>query len=135
MKIKVLSKKKIKIVNGKESTFYTYFSPCMIQCFDKDGNDLGIQERNISVHFRKVASKKLDDEKVFAFIGSSKPEDIQLPFVYKPEFNDDTGKWEYDEIWIADFETFEPIPYKGRESTCVPILDEEEQMPETEIEE
>lgn len=136
MKIKVLSKKVITTdAKGKENVFYRYFSPVRIQVVKKtlDGKeeDLGIQEKSVVVHFTKSAMKKLDDEKVFAIITIEKGENIQLPFVYTLIEKED-GSLEYAEtndIWIRDFDSLDEIPFKPRESTCVPILDEEESEP------
>lgn len=121
MKIKVLSNKRTKVdEKGKETTFYTYFSPVMIHVIDENGEDLGEQKKNISIHFTKLAMKKIPDDKVFAIIGSSKTEDIQLPFVY--HMGDTDGK---NDGWVKDFETFDVIPFTPKQSTCKPILEEE----------
>ena len=125
MKIKVLSQKHIVTrENGKQDVFYSYFSPCKIHVIDKDGNDIGEQLKNIDVHFTKVATKKLPDDKVFAIIGSTKPENIQLPYVYKVSKNEETGEISYPTIWIRDFDSYEEIPYTSKKSTCKPVIDE-----------
>lgn len=147
MKIKVLSKKVIitttdsKTGKEKENVFYKYFTPVQIQVIRKHENgkdeDLGIQEKNLEVHFTKSASKKLPDERVFAIIGTSKGEDIQLPYVYTIIEKTD-GSLEYPDsnnVWIRDYETFEEIPYTAKKSTCVPILDEKETEPVEIVEE
>ena len=134
MKIKVLSKKVITTdAKGKDNEFYRYFSPVRIQVIKKfeDGRkdeDLGIMEKGLQVHFRKTASKKLKDDKVFAIIGSEKGENIQLPFVFTIiEKNDGTLEYpDTNDIWVRDFDTYTEIPYTARKSTCEPILDEEE---------
>ena len=141
MKIKVLSKKVVTTdAKGKENQFYRYFTPVNIQVVKKNSDgtetDLGIQQKSLLVHFRKSASKKLDDEKVFAIIGTENGEDIQLPFVYTIIEHED-GTLEYpdsNDVWVRDFQTYEPIPFKGRESTCVPILDDESETESVEIE-
>ena len=141
MKVKVLSKKVITTdAKGKESVFYRYFTPVKIQVIKKfeDGRndeDLGIQEKGLQVHFTKSAFKKLDDEKVFAIIGSEKGENIQLPFVYTIIEKAD-GTIEYpdsNDVWIRDFDSFKEIPYTAKQSTCVPILDEESETEPVEI--
>ena len=136
MKIKVLSKKVITTdAKGKENVFYRYFTPVNIQVIKKYENgkdeDLGIQEKSLAVHFRKVALKKLDDERVFAIIGSEKGENIQLPFVYIINVHED-GSIDYpdsNDVWVRDFDSYEEIPFTPRKSTCVPIVDEEETEP------
>jgi len=136
MKIKVLSKKVITTdAKGKENVFYRYFSPVRIQVIKKLPNgkeeDLGIQQKSLNVHFTKSASKKLDDDKVFAIIGSEKGENIQLPFVYYIIEKED-GSIEYpddNDIWVRDFDSYKEIPYTARKSTCEPIVDEEETEP------
>ena len=136
MKVKVLSKKHIRSNGKKEDVYYTYFTPVMIHVIDENGNDLGEQKKNLNVHFTKIASRKLPDEKVFAIIGSSKSEDIQLPFIYRiPKDKEDQEEWQKNDCWIRDFETFDVIPYKAQESTCNPILDEEETEPVEIVEE
>lgn len=142
MKIKVLSKKVIATdTKGKENVFYKYFSPVRIQVIVKHANgkdeDLGIQEKSLKVHFTKSASKKLNDDKVFAIIGSEKGENIQLPFVYTIIEKED-GTKEYpdtNEIWVRDFDSYEEIEYAARKSTCVPIIDEKETEPVEIVEE
>ena len=141
MKIKVLSKKVISTgANGKENVFYRYFTPVTIQVIKKfeDGRkdeDLGMQEKGLQVHFTKSASKKLSDDKVFAIIGSEKGENIQLPFVFTIIEKSD-GSIEYpdtNDVWIRDFDSFKEIPYTAKKSTCVPILDDEEETEPVEI--
>ena len=135
MKIKVLSKKVTIEEDGKKKSFYRYFSPCMIEVIDQNtGKNLGIQKKNIEVHFTKKASKKLDDEKVFAIFTCDKLEDYQFPFRYEIKENAETGEVEIPQIWIREFSKVEPIPYKAKESTCQPILDEEVETEETTIE-
>ena len=143
MKIKVLSKKVITTdAKGKEKVFYRYFTPVSIQVIKKYENgqaeeDLGIQDKSLRVHFTKSALKKLDDEKVFAIIGSEKGENIQLPFVYIILEKAD-GTIEYpdtNDVWVRDFDSFKEIPFEPRKSTCVPKLDEETETESVEIEE
>lgn len=130
MKIKVLSKKvTITKENGKENTFYRYFTPVKIQVIDENGNDCGIQKKSLSVHFTKDAMKKIDDEKIFAFIETEKADDISLPYVYKVKKDEKTGELVYPEVWIRDFKSLTPIPYTPAENTCVPLLDEEDSEP------
>lgn len=141
MKIKVLSKKVITTdAKGKENIFYKYFTPVDIQVVKKHENgkeeDLGIQRKNLEVHFTKVASKKLDDDKVFAIIGSEKGENIQLPYVYTIIVKSD-GTLEYPDsnnVWVRDFETYDEIPYTAKKSTCVPVLEDETETDSVEIE-
>lgn len=128
MKIKVLSSKVSIEKDGKQKTFYRYFSPCRIQVFDKNGNDCGIQEKNIEVHFTKKASKKLPDEKVFAIIESVKPENIDLPYVYRVNVDEETGELVFPRIWVRDFDNYEKIPYKPKANTCEPIIDESSEL-------
>lgn len=141
MKIKVLSKKVITTdAKGKENVFYRYFTPVTIQVIKKHENgtpdeDLGLQDKSLVVHFTKSALKKLDDEKVFAIIGSEKGENIQLPFVYTIIEKLD-GSIEYpdtNDVWVRDFDSFKEIPYTPRKSTCVPKLDEESETEPIEI--
>ena len=141
MKIKVLSKKRITTdAKGKESIFYTYFTPVKIevQRIHADGTieSLGIQDKKLSVHFTKVASKKLpDDDKVFAIIESKDATNIQLPFVFKINVKED-GSLEYpdsNECWVRDFDIYTPIEYTPKQSTCVPVIDEETEEEPVEI--
>lgn len=140
MKIKVLSKKVIMTdEKGKEKTFYRYFSPVKIQVIRKhwDGNeeDLGIQEKSIAVHFTKTASKKLDDDKIFAIFTINKGENIQLPYTYIINVKED-GSCEYpdeNDCWIRDFDQMKEIPYTPKQSTCIPVLDDEEETEPVEI--
>ena len=143
MKIKVLSKKVITTdAKGKENVFYRYFTPVTIQVIKKHENgqpdeDLGMQDKSLKVHFTKSALKKLDDEKVFAIIGSEKGENIQLPFVFQIIEKAD-GTIEYpdtNDVWVRDFDSFKEIPLTPRKSTCVPKLDEESETESVEIEE
>lgn len=139
MKIKVLSKKVITTdTKGKENVFYRYFTPVKIQVIVKHENedgtitekDLGIQEKSLAVHFTKSAIKKLDDEKVFAILTIEKGENIQLPFVYTINENlDGTEYPDSNDVWVRDFDKLEEIPYTPKQSTCVPIVDEEETEP------
>lgn len=133
MKIKVLSKKVVTTnEKGKENIFFRYFSPCNIQVIDKDGNDLGIQEKSVSVHFTKDALKKLDEEQVFAFFESNNPEDIGLPYILdERRYNTDEESLNY--IWIRGWEKKTKIPYKGKQSTCVPVLEDESESEPVEI--
>ena len=141
MKIKVLSKKVVTTdEKGKENVFYKYFTPVNIQVVRKHENgleeDLGIQRKNLEVHFTKIASKKLDDDKVFAIIGSEKGEDIQLPYVFTIIVKSD-GTMEYPDsnnVWIRNIDSYEEIPYIGKKSTCVPVLEEETETDSVEIE-
>lgn len=125
MKIKVLSKK-VTIIDekGKENTFYRYFTPVKISVVDVDGKNLGIQEKSLSVHFTKKATKKLLDDKVFSTF-ECKPEDVGCPYVYhimpKEATNDDRAK---NDVWIRDFETETPIPYTNPKSTCQFVTEE-----------
>ena len=141
MKIKVLSKKVITTdAKGKENVFYRYFTPVTIQVIKKyeDGRkdeDLGIQEKSLVVHFTKSASKKLNDDRVFAIIETAKGENIQLPFVYTIIEKVD-GTIEYpdtNDVWVRDFDSIKDIPYTPRKSTCVPKLDEESETEPVEI--
>ena len=131
MKIKVLSSKQVVTVNGKKKTFYRYFSPCNIQVIDKHDGDLGIQQKDISVHFTKKALKNLPDEKVFAIFESDNPEDISLPYVYKITVNE-KGEKEYPKIWIRDWKKITPVKPRMK-NTCQPVLDDEEETEETEL--
>ena len=129
MKIKVLSSKQtVTNEKGKEVTFYRYFTPVMIEVFDENGESQGIQQKSLTVHFTKDAMKKIDDEKIFAFIESSKPEDIFLPYIYKVKTND-KGEKEYPDVWVRGFEKLTPIPYSAPSNTCRPLLDEEDEEP------
>ena len=120
MKIKVLSKKETAVVKGKETTFYRYFTPVEIEVF-KDGISQGIQKKTIEVHFTKVASKQLKDEKVFAIIDG----DIGLPNVYEVEERED-GTLKFPQAWVRSIDSMKDIPYTPKASTCRPLLDEEE---------
>ena len=145
MKIKVLSKKVITTdVKGKENVFYRYFTPVKIQVIVKHENedgtitekDLGIQEKSLPVHFTKSATKKLNDDKVFAIITIEKGENIQLPFVYVIKENLDGMEYpDTNDVWIRDFDKYEEIPYTPKQSTCVPIVDEKETEPVEIVEE
>ena len=130
MKIKVLSSKKtITNEKGKETTFYRYFTPVRIHVIDLDGNDIGEQEKSLSVHFTKVASKKLKDEKVFS-IFECKSEDVGFPYTYKmlpPDATDEERS--KNDVWIRDFDNENPIPYTPKQSTCVFLTDEEQSEP------
>lgn len=131
MKIKVLSSKQTIVKDGKNQTFYRYFSPCRIQVVDENGEDLGVQEKNIRVHFTKVATRKLPDEKVFAIIETANSKDIDLPYVWKVTTNE-KGEKKYPEIWIRDFDLITPLEYKPRGNTCEPIIDEPSELVEEE---
>lgn len=125
LKIKVLSRKRvITDEKGKEKTFYTYFSPVEIEVFE-NGESKGFQKKYIDVHFTKVATKKLPDDKVFAIIGAKDGSNIQLPFIYEVKVNSD-GVVDYPTIWVRDFDEYTPLEFKPRESTCTPIIDEED---------
>lgn len=133
MKIKVLSKKEVVAKKGKEITFYRYFTPVEIEVIDTNGNSLGIQQKNLSVHFTTDASKLLDDDKVFAvFDGDS--EQISLPFQYRiPKDVTDEEEHKKNYVWIRGWKAMKKIPFKGKQSTCKPILDDEEETEETSI--
>ena len=135
MKLKVLSKKEVIEKDGKKQTFYRYFTPVQIEVVE-NGESHGIQEKNLRVHFTKKASKKLDDEKVFAIFEIENPEDIQLPYQFKvidyATATDDEKS--VNDVWIRDFKEFKVIPYKGKQATCVPVIDDEEETEETTIE-
>ena len=133
-KIKVLSKKEVVTINGKKKEFFRYFSPCNIEVVE-NGQSQGVQLRNLRVHFTKNASKKLNDEKVFAIFTCEKSEDYQLPqkfevIDYSTATDDEKGK---NDIWIRDFVEMKEIPFKPRESTCQPVLDDELETEETSI--
>lgn len=130
MKIKVLSSKQIITdEKGKEKTFYRYFTPVEIEVIDSDGTSLGIQKKNLQVHFTKVASKKLKDEKVFSII-TSKGEDVGFPFQYRiPKDKTDEDEYAKNHVWIRDIISEEPIPFEPKQSsknTCTFLVDEEE---------
>ena len=129
MKIKVLSKKvTITGEKGKENVFYRYFSPVNIQVLE-NGKDMGVQEKSISVHFTKKAMKQIEDEQIFAIIDG----DISLPYVYEVKTDEKTGELVYPEIWVREIKSMKKIPYKGKENTCVPILDEDDESEPVEI--
>lgn len=129
MKIKVLSSKQTIIKDGKKTTFYRYFSPCNIQTFGKDGEDLGIQLKNIEVHFTKVASKKLPQEKVFAIIESKDAKNISLPYVWKVTTDEETGELVFPQIWVRDFDSYTELDFTSK-STCQPVIDEPSELVE-----
>lgn len=136
MKLKVLSSKKTIVKDGKEKSFYRYFSPCNIEVIGVDGESKGIQERNLEVHFTKKALRNLPDEKIFAIFEIKNPENVQLPFQYHElDYAVATDK-DKDKncIWIRDYDVIDPIPYKGKQSTCQPVLDDEIDTEETTIE-
>lgn len=120
LKIKVLSKKETITKDGKEKSFYRYFTPVDIEVIE-DGESKGIQRKSLRVHFTKKASKQLKDDKVFAIIGG----DIGLPFVYQIT-EDEDGNKVYPEVWVRDIQLYQEIPLKAKESTCKPVLDEED---------
>ena len=136
MKIKVLSKKQKITKNGKEKTFWRYFTPVRIEVIDTDGKSFGIQEKSLRVHFTKDCSKKLTDEKVFAIFECEKPEDYQLPFQYHVlDYATATEEEKSaNDVWIRDFASMKEIPYKGKQSTCEPVIDDEDETQETTIE-
>ena len=130
MKIKVLSKK-VTITNdkGKENTFYRYFSPVNIEVIE-NGVSKGIQKKTCEVHFTKDAMKQLSDDKVFAIIDG----EISLPYVYEKKVNangkvDMSSTW----MWVRKIETYTPVEFKPRESTCEPVLDDEVETESVEI--
>ena len=128
MKIKVFSKKvTITYEDGKSNTFYRYFMPCRIQVFE-NGEDKGIQEKNIEVHFTKSAMKKLPDDKVFGIFEIANHEDYSLPFTYEIKKNE-KGELEYPQVWIRNWENFTPTPYTPKQNTCEPIIDEDDTEP------
>lgn len=132
MKIKVLSSKETITKDGKERTFYRYFTYVMIHVIDGNGEDLGEQKKSLEVIFTKdgsksmlkVADKTIGSEPVFAVIDG----DISLPFVYEIKV-DENGNKEYPKVYVRSVEKYEPIPYTPRESTCKPILDENDTEP------
>ena len=129
MKIKVLTKKETIIVKGKEKTIYRYFTPCNINVIDKDGNDLGVQQKNLSVHFTMECEKKLPDQMIFGIFTFENPEDYSLPYqLDMRKFEDEDHKSE-NYVWIRDYKSIDKIPYKGRKSTCEPLIDEEDTEP------
>lgn len=136
MKIKVLSKKQKITKNGKEKTFWRYFTPVRIEVIDTDGKSLGIQEKSLRVHFTKECAKKLTDEKVFAIFECEKPEDYRLPFQYQIiDYSTATEEEKsVNDVWIRDFKTIKEVPYKGKQSTCEPVIDDEDETQETTIE-
>lgn len=126
MKIKVLSKKQIITKDGKEKTFYRYFTPVKIRVIDSDGSDLGIQDKNLEIHFTKSAMKKVKDEKIFS-IFECKGEDVGFPYVYKvPKDKTSDDEWSKNHVWIRDFISETEIPYEPQENTCSFVVDEEE---------
>ena len=132
-KIKVLSKKEPIKKDGKDLTIWRYFAPVDIEVIEND-KSLGIQRKNLKVHFTKKASKKLDDEKVFA-IFTCDAEDIQLPYQFKVidyavATDDEKGQ---NDVWIRNFSEMKKIPFKPKESTCKPVIDDEEETEETTI--
>lgn len=132
MKIKVLSSKQVVSVNGKTNTFYRYFTPVEIQVIGADGEDLGIQKKNLEIHFTKVAMKKVKDEKIFS-IFECDGKDVGFPFVYQiPKNSANDEEWSKNHVWIRDFKSETPIPYEPKESTkntCTFLVDEEETEP------
>lgn len=127
MKLKVLTKKENIEVKGKAKTIYRYFSPVKIQVIDADGNDLGIQEKNISVHFTMECEKKLPQKMLFGIFEFENPEDYQLPYLLDERLYNDEEKKTYNYIWIRNFKSIKDIPYKGRATTCQPLVDEEDE--------
>ena len=39
-----------------------------------------------------------------------------------------------NDVWIRDFASMKEIPYKGKQSTCEPVIDDEDETQETTIE-
>ena len=130
MKIKVLSSKQVITDDkGKEKTFYRYFTPVEIQVVGSDGEDLGIQKKNLEVHFTKLALRKVADEKIFS-IFECRGEDVGFPFVYRhPKDLKNDEEWAKNHVWIRDFIKETPIPFEPKQSTkntCTFLVDEEE---------
>lgn len=133
MKIKVLSNKQIITdKKGKEKTFYRYFTPVRIAVVGADGEDLGIQQKNLEIHFTKDAMKKIANEKIFS-IFECKGEDVGFPFVFKvPSDKNNQEEWAKNWVWIRDFIKETPIPFEPKESsknTCEFMVDEEDSEP------
>ena len=131
MKIKVLSKKhNITAKDGSEKTIVRYFTYVNIHVIE-DGEDVGEQTKSLEVHFTKDAGKQLlkasdkqvGSDLVFAIIDG----DIGLPYVYEVTEKDDEKV--YPECWVRSVKEYKEIPYTPKESTCKPILDEQESEP------
>ena len=131
MKIKVLSKKhNITAKDGSEKTIVRYFTYVNIHVIE-DGKDVGEQTKSLEVHFTKDAGKQLlkasdkqvGSDLVFAIIDG----DIGLPYVYEVTEKDDEKV--YPECWVRSVKEYKEIPYTPKESTCKPILDEQESEP------
>lgn len=130
-KIKLLSKKETITKDGKEKTFYRYFTYVMIDVIE-DGENLGQQKKSLEVHFTadgsksmtKISGKVVGSDGIFAIIGG----DIGLPFQYEVKV-DEIGNREYPKAWVRSVKEFKEIPYTPKESTCKPLLDEEETEP------
>ena len=133
MKIKVLSSKQvITDKNGKEKTFYRYFTPVEIDVIDENGNSLGLQQKSLEVHFTKSAMKKVKEEKIFS-IFECDGKDVGFPFVFRiPKDKSSEEEWNKNHVWIRDFKTETPLPFDAKESsnnTCRFLVDEEETEP------
>ena len=140
MKIKVLSTKVTSVdEKGKQKIWWKWFTPVNIEIQKVNVNgdlieSLGIQKKSLRVHFTKSAMKKFDDDKIFAIIETNDGANIQLPFVFKIIVHDD-GTCEYpdsNDVWVREIDKITNIPYTPKESTCVPLVDEEP-VEETEI--
>ena len=131
MKIKVLSKQQTITKDGKDKTFYRYFTYVMIDVIE-NGENLGQQKKSLEVHFTNDGSKSMTkksgkivgNEPIFAIIDG----DIGLPFVYEVKV-DENGNNVYPKAWIRSVSEFKEIPYEPKQSSCKPLLDEEETEP------
>ena len=119
MKVKVLvSNKQTK--DGKK--FVSYWTPVHIQVFEGE-EDKGVQKKGLTLNFSKEAEKKLP-VKFNGGILECKGEDVIAPYVYKITKDEKTGKDNYPNVYIKDFDSVEPLP--KRESTCVFDIDEQD---------
>lgn len=140
-KIKVLTTIETIQKDGKEKTFPRYFSYVMIDCYE-NGEFVGNLKKSLEVHFKKDATKQLakftDKDQLFGIIEG----DISFPKDYRIVINSDgkrvfpcneKGEMIKPYIWVRNVVSYKETPYTPKESTCKPILDDEEDTEPVEI--
>ena len=131
MKIKVLSKQQTITKDGKQKTFYRYFTYVMIDVIE-NGENIGQQKKSIEVRFTTDGSKSMTkksgkivgNEPIFAIIDG----DVSLPLQYEVKVDENENK-EFPKAWIRSVSEFKEISFEPKQSSCKPLLDEEETEP------
>ena len=115
MKIKVLSSEQ----TTKDGRKYTsYFTPVKIMVVGEE--EKGLQEKNMSVGFTKVAEKQLPVDFKRGIIDG----DINHPFVWEITYDED-GKPQYPVAWVRSINSITPVKAR-KKNTCTFLVDEED---------